>query len=112
MNTLSRQLKKGVLDIVILKLLEKDEMYGYELMSKLENAGGGFFTMKEGTLYPILYRLEDAGHIHSEWAKDQPKRGVPRKYYALTDLGHEYLKDAKAELSKFIGSIQIIMEVD
>ena len=111
MNSLNRQLKKGALDIVVLKLMEDGRVYGYELMSKLMHAGDGFFTMKEGTLYPILYRLEDAGYILSEWASDAPKRGVPRKYYTLTPAGRTYLAQARRELGQFIHSIEMIMEV-
>lgn len=112
METVNRQLKKGILDILLLKLLEGKTMYGYELMSTLDTSSQGFFAMKEGTLYPILYRLEDAGYIQSMWEKEQEKRGVPRKYYTITQAGHEHLRIAQNELALLMKSIKMIMGVD
>lgn len=56
-----RQLKRGVLEIVVLKLLSQGRAYGYQLLQRLDQESGGLFRIKEGTLYPILYRLEDDG---------------------------------------------------
>ena len=52
-----QQMKKGVLEMLVLKQLEKEERYGYQLISRLKDKSGGLFALKEGTLYPILYRL-------------------------------------------------------
>lgn len=111
-DEVSRQLKKGVLDILLLKLLERQTLYGYELMSLLDRESKGYFSLKEGTLYPVLYRLEDAGHIQSSWEKEQTRRGAQRKYYAITDQGREYLDIAKRELTQFVRSITLIMGGD
>ena len=54
-----QQMKKGVLEMLVLKLLSEDEKYGYQLISELKEKSGEMFLLKEGTLYPILYRLED-----------------------------------------------------
>ncbi len=89
MDGFQRELKRGTLEMVLLKLLSVQDMYGYELVSTLENRGGKSFTVKEGTLYPVLYRLEDNGFIESY--RNNPKRGVPRKYYRLTPEGFSYL---------------------
>ena len=51
-----KQMKKGVLDMLILKLLQKNEKYGYQLISELKEKSGESFVLKEGTLYPVLYR--------------------------------------------------------
>lgn len=109
MEAVSRQLKKGVLDILLLKLLERKEMYGYELMTALEKESCGFFATREGTLYPVLYRLEDAGHIQSSWSSEGARRGVPRKYYAITREGIRHLRQAEEELALFIKGIEAIM---
>ena len=62
-----RQLKKGVLEMLVLKLLSKEKMYGFQLNSKkLQLCNSKYFSLKEGTLYPILYRLEDDGLVKSE----------------------------------------------
>lgn len=109
MEGISRQLKKGVLEILLLKLLAQEEMYGYELMQRLNAYANGYFAIKEGTLYPILYRLEDGGMITSSWAEANGRRGVPRKYYALTGEGRQYLSYATDELAQFMqATISII----
>ena len=58
-----QQLKKGVLEMLVLNTICKKTTYGYELMAELKNQSNDLFTLKEGTLYPILYRLEDEGMI-------------------------------------------------
>ena len=59
-------------------------MYGYEMIQIMEDKSGGYFKLKEGSLYPILHRLEDEELIESYWNKDPVKRTVPRKYYKIT----------------------------
>ncbi|MCL6460059.1 MAG: PadR family transcriptional regulator, partial [Gorillibacterium sp.] len=80
----SSQLKKGVLEILVLHLLRGSDMYGYQLINELDERSGSYFKMKEGTLYPVLYRLEDAGYIMNYWEPESEKRGVRRKYYRIT----------------------------
>lgn len=64
----AQQLKKGVLEMLVLKLICAKPAYGYELLSELKISSQGRFCLKEGTLYPILYRLEDDGMIRSQWS--------------------------------------------
>lgn len=109
MPDIGRQLKKGMLDILLLKLLEDAPLYGYELMQRLEARSGGYFATKEGTLYPVLYRLEDAGHIRSEWQQEEGRRGAPRKYYHITPEGRAYLAKSSAELRAMVRAIDSIM---
>lgn len=104
-----QQMKKGVLDMLVLKLLEKEEKYGYQLISQLRDKSDGMIALKEGTLYPILYRLEDDELIRSHWS--EPKgREVSRKYYGITDRGRQRLNDMFALWSEFYGVIRTIME--
>lgn len=84
----SQQLKKGVLEMLVLKLICDKPTYGYELLTALKETSKGRFTLKEGTLYPILYRLEDDGLIHAEWSQGQG-RMAPKKMYAATEAGRE-----------------------
>lgn len=67
----ARQMKKGVLEILVLKLLEQHEKYGYQMIMELKDKSGDFFSLKEGTLYPILYRLEEEGLVTSAWSVPQ-----------------------------------------
>lgn len=73
-----QQLKKGALELVVLQLICQQPAYGYELILRLRAVGGGLLAVKEGTLYPILYRLEDDGLIEATWqtpADPAPARG-------------------------------------
>ena len=63
------QLKKGVLGMLVLGLVAEKASYGYELILRLRGQSGGLLDLKEGTLYPILYRLEDDGQLTSSWTK-------------------------------------------
>jgi PadR family transcriptional regulator, regulatory protein PadR len=82
---MDRELKRGTLEMVLLHLLSERPMYGYEITSELRERSAGLFELKEGTLYPVLYRLEGAGLVATEW--QTPERGVPRKYYGITEAG-------------------------
>ncbi len=83
-----QQLKKGVLEMLVLELLCAAPGYGYELLSQLKTRSGGLFALKEGTLYPILYRLEDGGLIEAAWTPGDG-RSTPKKIYAPTARGRE-----------------------
>lgn len=95
-----RQLKRGVLEIVVLKLLSQGRAYGYQLLQRLDQESGGLFRIKEGTLYPILYRLEDDGLVVSEWSIPEDK-SVAKKYYRCTLKGEEALVELLELWRKF-----------
>ena len=82
----SQQLKKGVLEMLVLQLICKKPAYGYELLLKLKEQSEGFLALKEGTLYPILYRLEDDGMIAARWVQGEG-RVAPKKIYEATQKG-------------------------
>ncbi len=81
-----RQLKKGVLEMLVLQLICQKPTYGYDLLTQLKHRSQGRFLLKEGTLYPILYRLEDDGLIAAKWSTGEG-RVAPKKIYEVTDLG-------------------------
>ena len=82
----AQQLKKGVLEMLVLKLICEKPAYGYELLSELKLSSQGRFFLKEGTLCPILYRLEDDGMIRSQWSTGEG-RAAPKKIYEATEAG-------------------------
>lgn len=96
-----RQMKKGVLDMLVLKLLEDQPKYGYQLISEMKEKSGGIFSLKEGTLYPVLYRLEEECLVEGRWCEPEGKQ-MPRKYYVITEKG----KDALAKIWRTWGQIQ------
>lgn len=107
MKDLQRELRRGTLELLLLRLLGEEPTHGYELVSKLSHRSAGRFEIKEGTLYPVLYRLEDAGLIVPEW--DPPARGVPRKVYRLTDAGLERVEELTAAWRSFAADVESIL---
>lgn len=81
-----QQLKKGVLEMLVLDTVCRGSTYGYELLTGLKAWSDGLFALKEGTLYPILYRLEDDGLISSSWSQGEG-RTAPKKMYTATEEG-------------------------
>jgi PadR family transcriptional regulator PadR len=96
---IERELKRGSLELVVLHLLAPGEAYGYEIVSKLTAETNGALEVTDGTLYPVLYRLERARLVTVRW--ETPERGVPRKYYRLTDAGREELTRLTREWTTF-----------
>ena len=98
-TSIERELKRGSLELIVLHLLESGEAYGYEIVTKLSTQTNGALGVTDGTLYPVLYRLERAGFVAVRW--ETPDRGVPRKYYRLTDAGREELVRLTHEWTAF-----------
>ena len=105
----SQQMKKGVLDMLVLKLLECEEKYGYQLIAELRDRTGGALALKEGTLYPILYRLEDDGLVTCRMVARTAKEPA-RKYYAVTAAGRAALREMYGQWSEFGDQVRAIME--
>ena len=76
----------------MLKLLQGEKKYGYELLVEMSQKSSGFFKVKEGTLYPILYKLEEDGFVVSEWQIPHDKMRA-KKYYSITQKGKKELKE-------------------
>lgn len=104
---IDRELKRGTVEMILLRLLSERPMYGYELVSELRKRGGGHFSLKEGTLYPVLYRLEDAGWVQTRW--ETVERGVPRKYYQLTRTGSDQLSTLIREWREFAATVNRLL---
>ena len=87
-----------------LAVLEQGEAHGLEIRQRLEAAGCGVLRLKEGSLYPALYRLEEAGLIRSAWEdEDAADRRVPRlRVYRLTKKGSRRLESARADWRQFV----------
>ena len=81
---MDRERLKGNLDLLLLSLLASGPAHGYAIISALRDRSGGTFDLPEGTIYPALHRLEDAGLLTSTWAQAEGRR---RRVYGLTDQG-------------------------
>ena len=93
--------------LLVLALLSREDMYGYQMIARLEEQSDHTFEMKEGTLYPILHGLEREGAV-SSYEKEAPS-GRTRKYYHITRTGLRLLDSKKAEWQSFSKMVNAIV---
>ncbi|UHA75474.1 PadR family transcriptional regulator [Paenibacillus sp. 481] len=103
---IKKELMKGSTVILILTLLDRKDMYGYEMTKEIELRSEGVFTFKEGTLYPILHTLEVDQLVESYWNEEG---GRKRKYYKLTEEGRLQLVDKKQEWKLFRSTVDRVI---
>ena len=101
------QLLKGNTEILILSLLQREPMYGYQIIRELESRSAGFFRLGEGTLYPVLHRLESAGQVTGRWSK--LPNGQERRYYSLTQDGEGRLEEQTNAWARFSSAVDMIV---
>ncbi|HWB13249.1 MAG TPA: helix-turn-helix transcriptional regulator [Pirellulales bacterium] len=110
MQRIERDALRGHLEAMVLASLDRGEGHGFELMRRLEALGSGALTLKEGTLYPVLYRLEEAGLVRGEWENDsQGRRGPRRRIYRLTAKGRRELARRREDWSHFVAVVGRIL---
>ena len=94
---------RGHLETMILSTLAQGDAHGLEILHRLEAAGCGLLRLKEGSLYPALYRLEEAGEVKAVWEpEDHGRRGARRRIYTLTARGRRKLDAGRAEWQDFV----------
>ena len=103
----SAEMKKGSLQLCVMALVAKRPMYGYEIISHLKKHSNGYFDIKEGTLYPILYRMVDKEIFKNEWLQVGEK--PPRKYYTMTPKGQKALKKVHKEFDLMVSASNKIL---
>lgn len=96
------QIKRGTLEFCILLLIKRRPSYGYELISTLERYP--ILTAKENTIYPLLRRLMKEEYVTSSW-QESAEGLPPRKYYAITDKGLDYLSAMSQEWNNLLDAI-------
>lgn len=101
---------RGHLETMVLSVLERGEAHGMEIIRRLEAAGSGLLHLKEGSLYPALYRLEAAGMVAVVREESQQgRRGAPRRLYGLTSKGKRQLAKGRAEWVNFAKTVSLII---
>jgi DNA-binding PadR family transcriptional regulator len=100
------QLLKGNTDVLILSLLEREAMYGHQIMEELTRESRGFLRVSEGTLYPALHRLAREGLVRGRWAK--LPSGKERKMYTLTKKGERRLAECRSTWDGFAAAMSTI----
>ncbi len=98
-NTIA-QMKKGVLEMCILSIIEEKDAYPSDIIEKLKEAE---LLVVEGTLYPLLTRLKNFGLLDYYW--QESNSGPPRKYYKITESGNTALSELKTNWNQFINSV-------
>jgi len=106
MGTINGDQLRGHLDNMILATLERGEIHGLGILQRLEEAGCGLLKLKEGSLYPALYRLEGAGLVSSKSAPvPTGQKGATRRVYSLTRKGKKALADGRTQWNEFVSVI-------
>jgi PadR family transcriptional regulator, regulatory protein PadR len=97
------QMRKGILEYCILEILSRKNAYAPDIIEEMKKAR---MIVVEGTLYPLLTRLKNAGLLSYRWEESQ--QGPPRKYYELTPDGNEILSDLKTSWNEIVEAVEII----
>jgi PadR family transcriptional regulator PadR len=97
---------RGHLETLILSTLERGEAHGLEILRRLDEAGCGLLHLKEGSLYPALYRLEEAANVEAAWEENSHgRRGARRRIYRLTRKGQQHLEQGRADWQRFVAVV-------
>ena len=113
MPNIERDTLRGHLESLVLAVLERGPAHGLEVIRRLEMAASGSLKLKEGTLYPALYRMEAAGLVEAEWEDDSQDRRAPpgqgtsrrgprRRIYRLTTKGKRQLARGREDFAQFV----------
>jgi PadR family transcriptional regulator PadR len=100
------QLLKGIAPVVVLEILSRGQMYGYELSQAIEQRSGEILTLGKGTLYPLLYNLEAKRLIKGKWESNHSSR--KRRYYSITSKGKDQLEKQKAQLKELTAGLNLV----
>lgn len=104
---INKELIKGSTTVLILSLLNRKNMYGYEMIKEIELKSKNVFSFKEGTLYPILHSLENENYIESYWDSNTGAR--KRKYYKITESGKKILLEKEQEWKLFSSTVNNVL---
>lgn len=106
---LSRELKKGSAELIVLSIVEARARHGYEISKLIELRSGGEIKFHVASLYPLLYRLEERGWLKGRWVEKPGQRR--RRFYSLTAEGRSVLEQQRETWQRFVRAITSITEV-
>ncbi|WZL71705.1 PadR family transcriptional regulator [Clostridiaceae bacterium 35-E11] len=104
---INKELIKGSTTMLVLNLLSTSDMYGYQMIKELEKKSDNTFTLREGTLYPILHALENEGMVESYWEKTESAR--KRKYYRITKSGKKSLVEKQKDWQAYSNAVNKVI---
>ena len=105
-ETWKTEIRRGLIEMCILTLLSQKEMYGYEISKTLSSISNGVLYVEEGTLYPLLRRLENKRYIRGEW---RIREGKARKYYVVLPRGLEVLSSMISFWKTLVNAVDNIL---
>ncbi|WP_343208690.1 PadR family transcriptional regulator [Anaerolentibacter hominis] len=105
---MDKSLLAGSTALLVLKLLEQEDMYGYQMIEELRRRSDHTFDLKAGTLYPLLHTLEQKGFVASREEVMDTTR--PRRYYSLTEGGRRQLSAKEAEWRAYAGAVAKVLD--
>lgn len=100
--TISKELMKGSTAMLVLSVISDEDMYGYRIIKELESRSQNVFSLKEGTLYPVLHSMEEDGLLTSYWVDVENRK---RKYYHITHKGKKQLKEKAEEFKTYSAAV-------
>ena len=103
---MAREREPGGLDLLVLHLLSEREMYGYEIVTELAKRSQAVFQLKEGTLYPLLHRLEKEGAVS---AYEEKAEGRMRRYYRITRKGRGRLAEQEETWRRYAAAVNAVL---
>jgi len=103
-----RDLLLSSIEPLLLYLISQQPLYGYQIMKEIEARSQGYFKFKEGTLYPVLHRLERSGLVRGQWHR--LPSGRQRKYYHITEKGHASLAERATQWQEFLTALDLIVQ--
>lgn len=103
-NKTKAQMKKGIIEMVILSIISQQESYASDIITQLKESK---LIVVEGTLYPLLTRLKNDGLLDYRW--EESKSGPPRKYYTITPIGEKTLLELNATWEEMSTAIKAIL---
>ncbi len=104
---IDKSLTSGSTTMLILRLLDGEDMYGYQMIEELEKRSENVFTLKAGTLYPILHGLEQQGMVEAYEQVTEQER--TRKYYRITKKGREFFQEKKLEWNSYTAVVNRVL---
>lgn len=102
--------RRGVMSLVLLGLLKKEDMYGYQLVQEIERLSGGRIVTQEGSLYPVLYKLQDQGYVSDRRVKVGKR--MMRVYYHLEPAGEVRFLELLREYEELTRGVFMIVKGD
>ena len=102
------ELLQGTLDMLILKVAALGPIHGYAIVQRIQQISRGALEIRQGSLYPALYRLENRGWLKSQWKITEGRREA--KFYSLTPKGKRQLKNETADWKRLCAAISLVLE--